>query len=151
MTPRALVALLAAGLLAIPLSLAAQQRRNAGQPPALRRPRAPGNVTRVPTPKSVLGFEPGEDRRLADWPALLRYYQALAKTSDRVRYRELGKTTLGAPFVALLISSPQNLKSLDRYRQLNARLADPRRRRCATAAPSCSSRPAFTRTRWAGT
>src|SRR5207249_4335740 len=66
------------------------------------------------------------DRRLADWPALLRYYQALAKTSDRVRYRELGKSTLGAPFVALLISSPQNLKSLDRYRQLNARLADPR-------------------------
>ncbi len=126
MTPRALVALLAAGLLATPLSLAAQQRRNAGQPPAPRRPRAPGIVTRVPTPKSVLGFEPGEDRRLADWPALLRYYQALAKTSDRVRYRELGKTTLGAPFVALLISSPQNLKSLDRYRQLNARLADPR-------------------------
>src|SRR5947199_1338618 len=124
--PRAPVALLAAGLLAAPLSLAGQQRRHTGQTPAPRPRRAPASVARVPTPKSVLGFEPGEDRRLADWPALLRYYQALAKTSDRVRYRELGKSTLGAPFVALLISSPQNLKSLDRYRQLNARLADPR-------------------------
>src|SRR5207249_3548978 len=124
--PRAPVALLAVGLLAAPLSLAAQQRRDTRQTPAPRPRRAPASVARVPTPKWVLGFEPGEDRRLADWPALLRYYQALAKTSDRVRYRELGKSTLGAPFVALLISSPQNLKSLDRYRQLNARLADPR-------------------------
>ena len=46
----------------------------------------------------MLGFEPGDDRKLADWALLLRYYQALAKASDRVDYRELGKTTLGAPF-----------------------------------------------------
>ena len=43
-----------------------------------------------------------------------------------MRYRELGHTTLGAPFIALAISSPQNLRLLDRYRELNARLADPR-------------------------
>src|SRR5439155_978728 len=55
-----------------------------------------------------------------------RSYHGLAQTSDRVRYRELGKTTLGVPLVALVISSPSNLKSLERYRQLNARLADPR-------------------------
>ena len=27
----------------------------------------------------MLGFEPGDDRKLADWALLLRYYQALAK------------------------------------------------------------------------
>ena len=74
----------------------------------------------------MLGFEPGDDRKLADWATLLRYYQALAKASDRVDYRELGKTTLGAPFVALVISSPQNLRRLDTLRRLNAALADPR-------------------------
>src|SRR5205807_4320096 len=52
--------------------------------------------------------------------------QALAKASDRVRFHELGRTTLGAPFIALAISSPQNLRLLDRYRELNAKLADPR-------------------------
>src|SRR5213592_3758085 len=119
-----------AGLLAPP-PLAGQQGGQAGPPrrPAHRRlPRAvPAAEGRgPPTPRSVLGFEPGDDRKLADWPALLRYYQALGQTSDRVRYRELGKTTLGAPLVALVISSPSNLKNLDRYRQLNARLADPR-------------------------
>ncbi len=127
MAPRALVALLVAGLVSLPGTLAAQQRhrpRTARRPPA---PPAPApTASRVPTPKSILGFDPGEDRKLADWPVLLRYYQALAQTGDRVRYRELGKTTLGAPLVALVISSPSNLKNLDRYRQLNARLADPR-------------------------
>jgi hypothetical protein len=74
----------------------------------------------------VLGFDPGDDRKLADWPLLLRYYQALAKASDRVRYRELGRTTLGVPLIALVMSSPANLRHLDRWRQLNAKLADPR-------------------------
>src|SRR3989440_1446468 len=100
--------------------------------PAPRRPSPPPPLpaaARVPPPRAVLGFAPGDDRKLADWPTLLRYYQALGKASDRIRYRELGHTTLGAPFVALAISSPQNLRLLDRYRELNARLADPRAKR----------------------
>jgi hypothetical protein len=74
----------------------------------------------------VLGFEPGDDRKLAEWPVLVRYFQALARASDRVEIRELGKTTLGAPFIALAISSPQNLRQLERYRRISASLADPR-------------------------
>lgn len=113
---------LACGTLAVPTSPgpAAQRPR----PPARRATASRG--PRIPTPRSVLGFDPGDDRRLADWATLLRYYQALARSSDRVRYRVLGTTTLGAPLVALAISSPENLKGLERYRALNARLADPR-------------------------
>lgn len=125
---RFLLGLLLASLLTP--ALAAQQRRR----PAVSAPSAPSRAARrsltratpIPTPKSVLGFEPGEDRKLAEWPVLVRYYQALGKASDRVDYRELGKTTLGTPFVALAISSPQNLRRLNHYRELNARLADPR-------------------------
>ena len=120
MSPRASVLLLAVGL-AAPALISAQQPRRA-QP----RRRPPAAAARIPTPRSVLGFEPGDDRKLADWPTLVRYYQALAGVSDRMRYRELGHTTLGAPLIALVISSPQNLRRLDRYRELNARLADPR-------------------------
>ncbi|HEY6091909.1 MAG TPA: M14 metallopeptidase family protein, partial [Gemmatimonadales bacterium] len=64
---------------------------------------------------------------------LVRYFDALARASDRVDIKELGKTTLGAPFIALAISSPQNLRRLDYYRQLNAGLADPRTLRTAKA------------------
>src|SRR3989449_4983912 len=87
--------------------------------------RRPPRSTPFPTRRSS-DLEPGDDRKLADWPTLVRYYQALAAASDRMRYRELGHSTLGAPLIALVISSPQNLRALDRYRELNARLADPR-------------------------
>src|SRR6266550_2581795 len=121
---RLLVLLFAVAIAAVPAPpAAAQQPRRT--PPARRRP-PPVTAPRIPTPRSVLGFEPGDDRKLADWPTLVRYYQALASASDRMRYRELGHSTLGAPMIALVISSPQNLRALDRYRELNAKLADPR-------------------------
>ena len=127
MQPRVSVALLAAWL-ALIAPAPAQQPRRPPSPPPRRRPVASpaAPASHIPAPRTVLGFEPGEDKRLADWPTLVRYYRALAAASNRVRYHELGKTTLGAPFVALAISSPQNLKRLERYRELNARLADPR-------------------------
>ncbi len=113
---------LAAVLVAAPLPAQRPSRRQPTRRPAPPPPAA----ARIPTPRSILGFEPGDDRKLVEWPVLVRYYQALAKASDRVRYRELGKTTLGAPLAALVISSPQNLRRLDHYRRLNAKLADPR-------------------------
>jgi hypothetical protein len=80
----------------------------------------------VPAPESVLGFVPGADRRLVEWPVLADYFRRLADASDRVELRSLGRTTNGAPFIALVISSPANLSRLDRLRAVNARLADPR-------------------------
>ncbi len=88
---------------------------------------APMHAQAVPTPASVLGFTPGTDRRLVEWPVLVDYYRRLAAASDRVELRELGRSTNGAPFLALIISSPANLARLDDLRDINARLADPRR------------------------
>ena len=121
---RALFPLLVA-LSAAPWYGSAQQPRPAARRRAASAGPAAGSRI-IPAPRTVLGFEPGDDRKLADWPLLLRYFQALAKASARVRYRELGRTTLGVPLIALVISSPPNLRQLDHYRQLNARLADPR-------------------------
>lgn len=83
-------------------------------------------VAQVPTPESVLGFVPGTDRKLVEWPVLVDYYQQLAASTPRVQYRELGKTTNGAPFVALVISSEANMGRLEEIRRMNGRLADPR-------------------------
>jgi zinc carboxypeptidase len=120
---------LAFGIILLAGPGAAQQRRTRRRAPPSA-PSPPG----IPTPRSILGFDPGDDRKLVEWPVLVRYFEALAKASDRVDYRELGKTTLGAPFIALVISSPQNLRRLDYYRQLNADLADPRTFRTSRAA-----------------
>lgn len=124
---RPFIGLSLAGLL---LAGTASGQARPRRPAAPRRPSPPA----IPTPRSILGFEPGDDRKLVDWPVLVRYFEALGKASDRVEYRELGKTTLGAPFIALAISSPQNLKRLDYFRQVNAGLADPRVFKTARAA-----------------
>src|SRR6266498_2829738 len=135
---RSIFIALAAALLAGGGPAVAQQRRaRRPAPPPPHPPAAPRRAIAaavIPTPRSILGFDPGDDRKLVEWPMLVRYFEALAKASPRVEYRELGKTTLGAPFIALAISSPENLRRLDYYRQLNAGLADPRTFRTARAA-----------------
>ena len=80
----------------------------------------------VPTPKEVLGFSPGDDRKLADWATVVRYFEQLASTSDRIRLATIGQTTLGRPMVVATVSSPSNLARLDRIREVQRRLADPR-------------------------
>ena len=42
-------------------------------------------------------------------------------------FKEVGKTTNGKPFVYAVISSPENLKKLDYYKEINNKLADPRK------------------------
>jgi hypothetical protein len=78
------------------------------------------------TPEQYFGFQMGADRKLAGWDKLHAYYQALDQASDRMQMVELGKSSEGRPYVAIFISSPQNLAKLERLRELNAQLADPR-------------------------
>ncbi|MCG6926528.1 MAG: hypothetical protein LJF30_14610 [Acidobacteria bacterium] len=80
----------------------------------------------VPSPESVLGFRPGEDRRLADWDEVLEYLARLDAASDRVRVEEVGKTTRGRPFVVATVTSAENQARLEQIRNVNLRLADPR-------------------------
>ena len=89
-------------------------------------PRADALRPDVPTPESVLGFRPGEDRHLADWDQVLAYLARLDAASDRVRVEELGKTTQGRPFVMATVTSEANQARLEEIREVNLRLADPR-------------------------
>ncbi|MEO8074637.1 MAG: hypothetical protein ABI686_15485, partial [Acidobacteriota bacterium] len=49
----------------------------------------------VPTPKSVLGFQPTVDKTIADWSQITNYFAKLDAASDKVKVQEIGKTTLG--------------------------------------------------------
>src|SRR5437899_11348664 len=71
----------------------------------------------IPAPEDVLGFRPGDDRKLASWAKVVEYFQKLAAASDRVKFEEVGKSTMGAPFVYATISAPENLKRLDEDRK----------------------------------
>ena len=79
----------------------------------------------VPSPEEFFGFRIGEDGKLARWDRILEYYRLIASSSPRVRLLELGPTAMGNPFVALVVSSPENLARLDEYREIARRLAYP--------------------------
>src|SRR4051794_18683756 len=78
---------------------------------------------RVPAPEDVLGFRPGDDRKLAAWASVVEYFKRLDAASDRVKFEELGKTTMGAPFVMATISAPENLARLDEFKAIQTQLA----------------------------
>src|SRR5919112_1888173 len=80
----------------------------------------------VPTPASVIGFEPGTDRKLPEWRQVVSYFQALDAASPRLELHTLGKTTLGRPFIAAFIGDPATLANLGKVRDAARRLADPR-------------------------
>jgi hypothetical protein len=79
------------------------------------------------SPEAYFGHVMGADRRLVRWADMLAYFQQLAAASDRLCYEQIGLATEGQPFVLLTISAPENLARLERYREVQARLADPRR------------------------
>jgi hypothetical protein len=81
----------------------------------------------VPTPKSYFGHELTDDGTVLDWDRVVGYFQALQKSSDRIRVEELGKSTEGRPFIAATIADPETLKHLDRYIAIQQKLADPRK------------------------
>ncbi len=76
----------------------------------------------VPTPEAYFGFKIGADRKLARWDKMVSYFQAVSAQSDRVKFRNLGPTTNGNPFVLLEISSAENLRNLDRIKALERKL-----------------------------
>src|SRR4051812_29247203 len=74
------------------------------------------------TPEQFLGHRVGTDNKLVRWDKIVDYMKLAAANSDRVRFRELGKTSDNNPFIALEISAPETLKNLDRYKQLEKKL-----------------------------
>ncbi|RPH55832.1 peptidase, partial [bacterium] len=79
----------------------------------------------VPTPESFLGHRVGEDRKLAPWPRVVEYLRLLDAASDRVSIESAGLSTRGNEMPVVVLTSEENQKDLDRYREISRRLAHP--------------------------
>jgi len=90
-------------------------------------PAVAASQAKIPTPAEVLGFTPGDDRKLASWSQVVDYFEQLDRASDRVTFATLGQTTMNRPFVLATISSPANLARLEEFKQIQDQLADPRK------------------------
>src|SRR5690348_15094087 len=76
----------------------------------------------VPAPEEYFGFRIGSDGKLVRWDKIVQYFERAAGQSDRLRLRNLGPTTRGNPFILLEISSAENLRNLDHWKDLERKL-----------------------------
>jgi Zinc carboxypeptidase len=80
----------------------------------------------IPTPQSILGFSPGADRTIADWRQITNYFERLDNASDRVLVQTIGRSTLNRPLIVAYISARENILALQKYKDIQRQLADPR-------------------------
>src|SRR6478672_2882215 len=81
-------------------------------------PRAQSRNGATPAPESVFGFAPGADYKLATYDQSVEYFRKVAASTNRVKIVEAGKTSQGRPMYFALVSSPENLSRIDRYREI---------------------------------
>jgi hypothetical protein len=96
----------------------------------------------IPSPESVLGYRVGADRKLADWPQIVGYFGKLAAASPAVSIQTLGKSTMGKPLIAAIISTPENVKRREEIFRAQRELADPRILKSASEAALYAHQPA---------
>jgi hypothetical protein len=81
---------------------------------------------RVTSPEEFFGFRMGSDRKIARWDKIVDYFKKLETESGRIKVVNLGPSTMGNPFLLVIISAESNMPNLDRLRAVNDRLSDPR-------------------------
>jgi hypothetical protein len=77
----------------------------------------------ITKPEDFFGFKPGADGRLFTYEKQIEYFSILDKQSDRLLMMEIGKSSLGKPMFIVFVSSSENIKNLDRLKEINRKLA----------------------------
>jgi hypothetical protein len=81
----------------------------------------------VTSPEKFFGFKLGSDQKMARWDKMIEYYRLLDKEGgSKLKVIDMGPTTMGNPFLLVIISSANNMARLDRLREVNAKISDPR-------------------------
>ena len=81
----------------------------------------------MPSPLKFLGRIPGKPGELTYAKDIYRYYEALAKASPRAKFWKIGQTEEGRDQVILAIADEATIKDLDKYKDILAKLGDPRK------------------------
>lgn len=77
------------------------------------------------SPEDFFGFRLGSDRQIARWDKIIEYFNLLAEQTETMKVIDMGPSTMGNPFLLVIISSEENLAKLNRLQEINARLNDP--------------------------
>ncbi|MGQ9618336.1 MAG: peptidase, partial [Candidatus Aminicenantia bacterium] len=77
----------------------------------------------VPKPKDILGHDVGEDYFLASYEEAINYLKVIDEVSDRMLLLNMGKTTLGRDMLYAVVSSEENIKNINKYKDISRKLA----------------------------
>ena len=78
---------------------------------------------KMTTPQEALGFNLGDDYQVANYSQLEAWWKKLAAESDRMKLVDIGPTAEGRRQYMAIITSPENMKRLDHYKEISRRLA----------------------------
>ena len=81
----------------------------------------------VPTPLQVLGHIVGAPNILSYSQDVYKYMRALAAASPLVKVFTIGKTEEGRDWILVVVADEGTIRNLDRYKDIVAKLADPRK------------------------
>ncbi len=77
----------------------------------------------VTSPKDHFGFAMGTDYHLATFDQTEEYFKKIASESDRIKLVSIGKTAEENEQYMLIVTSPENHKNLEQYRETSVKLA----------------------------
>jgi hypothetical protein len=77
----------------------------------------------ITTPLQQFGHNIGDDYQLVNYTEETAYLEKLATESDRMKLVDIGMTAEGRHQYMAIISSPENMKNLEHYREINEKLA----------------------------
>jgi hypothetical protein len=77
----------------------------------------------VTEPAQFFGHRIGDDYVLPNYQQLVAYWQRLEAESDRLAVVDMGRTAEGRRQYMAIVTSPENHRNLERYRQISGRLA----------------------------
>jgi Zinc carboxypeptidase len=80
----------------------------------------------IPTPLEVLGHIAGAKDILSYSADVYKYMRALAAATPRVKVFDIGKTEEGRDWIVVAVADEETIRNLDHYKEINAKLADPR-------------------------
>jgi hypothetical protein len=80
-------------------------------------------AAQITTPQQQFGASIGDDYFLATYTQLEEYWKTLDRQSDRMQLVDMGRTEEGRVQWMAIISAPENLNQLDRYKDISRRLS----------------------------
>ncbi len=79
--------------------------------------------TTIPSPQSFLGYDIGSQHSLH--ANVVHYFKALAQSSNKITFREIGKTHEKRPLIILTITAEENHEKLEQIRKSHVALSNP--------------------------